>query len=574
MPWFVLCTAVAALYLGREFLAPLALAVFMAFVFAPLVRSITHRRVPRAVATTLVLGGFAVVVFAIGWMFVSQARSFADHLPDYRSNLRSKIADVRATYGNSFERASTTVRELGDQLTPDRGPSAPAAPAEPADVFSMATVGQGVVGSIALFGTMAAFVFVLAWVMLLRWEDLRDRVLELAGRSELYVTTRATTEASAAVTAYIRKQLLVNTLHGTAVALVLAWIEVPNPVVWGFFAGIARFVPYLGPIVATLAPIAVSLASSVGWAQTWTTAAALVTLELVTANVVEPLLYGAVTGVSPLAILVSAAFWTWIWGPVGLVLSTPLTVCLLVIGRHFPRLHFLEVLMGDQPAMPEHSRLYQRLLAGDPDEAWEILRGAAAKEGDLAAADRLLLPALALAGQAVRDGLIDADHRERIGALSHTLVTELEESRDAAKPPADADAPFILCLPARDGFDAVGSRLLANELAQRGLPVALSGDGELLAETLSRIQESPPRVVCVSSVTPTHFLQVRSLCKRLLQVDDEMQIVLGLWGETLDRAGLEQRLPSSPRIHVVRSLAEAAAAVVPFASRSVAANAV
>ncbi len=569
-PWFVFCTAVAGIYFARDFLAPIALAGFIAFVTAPLVRGLTRRRVPRALATSLILGGVAVAHTALGWLLVGQLRSFADKLPEYRSNLQAKVEDFHLRYGGSLERASSAVRSLGGDVAQAHGQAA----AVPAPAASSIEFGSSLVpnfiGSLALFGSLAAFVFLLSWVMLLRWEDLRDRLLELAGRTDLYITTSAGVEASAKVTAYVRKQLLVNILYGTVLGLVLAWIGVPNPLVWGILAAALRFIPYLGPAISTLAPIAVSLASSDGWSQAWLTASALVSLEIITCYIVEPLVYGACTGVSPLALLVSAAFWTWLWGPVGLVLSTPLTVCLLVVGKHFPRLRIFEVLMGDQPAMPERSRLYHRMLVGDQDQAWDILRNRTSLDGELAAADGLLLPALALAGQAVRDGTIDVEQRDRIATLTHALVGELEDSRRAEKPIPSPDAQRILCVSARDAFDAVGTRLLAAELERRGCQVSSTSDGEFTAETCERIHADPSIVVCVSSVAPTHFLQVRAMCKRLLQSGTKTQIVLGLWGEDLEHAELEQRLPPSPRIQVVTSLTEAVGRALALANGPVA----
>lgn len=576
-PWFVTCTIVAALYFARDFVAPIALAVYIAFVFVPLVRRLTRHRIPRVVATSIILGSATIALVAIGWLLAGQISSFADKLPEYRSNLREKIVDIRGAYSGSIQRATSTVRELGDQLTLEQADGTKVSAPTPAPVSTPASSSnlvQTLIGSLALFGSMAAFVFLLSWVMLLRWEDLRYRMLELAGRSDLYVTTRATVEASAKVTAYVRKQLLVNALHGTALSLLLWWVGVPNPLVWGILAAALRFVPYLGPIVSTVAPIVVSLASSNGWSQTWLTAGVLIGLEVVTNNVVEPLAYGSCTGISPLALLVSAAFWTWLWGPVGLVLSTPMTVCLLVVGKHFPRLHFFEVLMGDQPAMPESARLYHRLLADDQDEAWDIVRKHTAQASGSSAADQLLLPALALAGSAVRDGTIDMEQRNRIATIALAVVGEMEDAHAVDATPALPAAPRVLCIAARDAFDSVGNRLLAIELEQRGLQVTIPGEGELLGETLERIRKDPPNVVCISSVAPTHFLHVRTLCKRLLKAEPRVHIVLGLWGEDLEPSEIEQRLPASDKLHVAISLAGAVERTAGLAGHPVVTSAV
>ncbi len=567
---------IAALYFARGFLEPLALAGFVAFILTPLVRLLTRKRVPRVLATTLSLGAAAILVAVVGLLFVGQLESFSEHLPDYRANLREKIADFRANYGHSLERASSTVRELGDELTQEHeaASGATAQPASSAHPAITADTGlqllRDVAGSLAVFATAAAFVLLLSWIMLLRWDDLQDRLLELAGRSDLDITTRASVEASRKVTTYFRKQLLVNSTYGVVIGFVLAAVGVSNPLVWGILGGLLRFVPYLGAWIGTAAPVLFSLASSKGWSQAWIAAVALVAVETITNSLVEPWVYGVSTGVSPLALLVSAAFWTWIWGPVGLVLSTPLTVCLLVAGKHFAGLRFIEVLVGDQPPMPEPARLYRRLLADDQDEAWEILRNRAARDGEMSAGDALLLPALGFAGQAVREGSIDPDQRDRIATVAHALAGELEDSRPDAPAVVAREAPPIVCLSARDAFDAVGARLLAGELARRGWPVAVEGESKLVAEVVERIEEDRTRVLCISSVRPTQFLHLRTLCKRILLADAQIQIVLGLWGEDLQRADLEQRLTTSERVQIVNTLADAVERSAAIAAPSVA----
>ncbi len=558
MTWFVLCTVVAVLYFAREFLVPIALAIFIAFVLAPLVRRLTRAGVPRVAATVVTMAGVALLMSAIGWMLANQVRGFGDNLPEYRSNLRAKVVDVRATLGARVEEAAATVRELGSDLASSATESvAKPPPPERAPEAESTTSLQTTLGSMILYSAIAGLVFLLASVMLLRWDDLLDRLLALAGESEVHLTSRAAKEAAANITRYLRQQLLVNTIHGTALGLILWWIGVPNPLVWGLLASVLRFLPYIGPVIGTLAPILVSFASSDGWSQTWITAGALVGLELVTNNVLEPWMYGACTGISPLAILVSAAFWTWVWGPVGLVLAIPLTVCLLAVGKHFPHMHFLDVLFGDEPALSRPSRLYHRLLAGHQDEGWNVLRESAIETSRIDAVDLTLIPALELAGRARTGGWIDAATRDQIGVTASALAEELEDSAPAAASPPTSKATRILCFPARDAFDAIGGRVLVRELSRRGFIATLSAPERLLGELLETVRRGDVDVVVLSAVVPIHFLQVRSLCKRLLANDDKVEILVGLWGEDPQANGIAERLPSSPRIHVVTSIAQA-----------------
>jgi hypothetical protein len=324
-------------------------------------------------------------------------------------------------------------------------------------------------------------------------------------------------------------------------------------------AGVLRFVPYVGPIVGTIAPVVVSLASSNGWAQTWGTAGALILLEIITNNIVEPWFYGGATGVSPLALLVSAAFWTWIWGAAGLVLSTPLTVCLIVVGKHVRCMRFLDVLFGDEPVMSKGSRLYHRLLAGDSDDAWEIVRTEVAESSILEATDQVLMPALGLVASASSDGRLDAESRESVRTIVHGIVDELADVPSESRNPVSHGALRMLCIAARDAFDAAGSRLLAQEFTRRGVDATVGAPELLLAEIVETMRRDEVELIVISSVIPTHFLHIRSLCKRLLAVDSHAEILLGLWGETASPEELAQRLPSSPRLHVATTIEAAVA---------------
>jgi hypothetical protein len=375
----------------------------------------------------------------------------------------------------------------------------------------------------------------------------------------MHETTRALDEASLKISRYLHRQLLLNGIHGTALGLILWWIGVPNPLVWGVLAGVLRFIPYAGPTVSTVVPILVSFASSPGWSQTIATAVSMLGLEVISNNVLEPWLYGRVTGISPLALLLSTFFWTWLWGWVGLVLSVPLTVCLLVIGKHFPHLQFLAFLASDEPALPLGTRLYHRLLAQDQDEAWEIVRSEATRRSVVDAFDDVVLPALGLAGRARQDGTIDTESYQRIAALTNVLVSELEDLPHADLASQPGGEVRVLCTPARDEFDGVVSRVLASELERRGIHSTSSSTDEFVSDTAARLEKQPVDVVFVSSVVPTHFLHVRSLCKRLLRARPEARIVLGLWGEDLSPAGMAERLPTSPQVQPVSTLREAIA---------------
>jgi hypothetical protein len=284
----------------------------------------------------------------------------------------------------------------------------------------------------------------------------------------------------------------------------------------------------------------------------------LIGLEVVSNNVLEPWLYGRVTGISPLALLLSAFFWTWLWGWVGLVLSVPLTVCLLVIGKNFPHLQFLAFLASDEPALPLGTRLYHRFLAQDQDEAWEIVRSEATHRSVVEAFDDVVLPALSLAGHARQEGALDEASYQRIAALAHALVSELEDLPHAELEVEPVEVR-VLCTPARDEVDAVVSRVLASELLRRGVRAVSTSTDEFVSDTAARLDQEPAGMVFVSSVVPTHFLHVRSICKRLLRARPDLRIVLGLWGEDLAAPGIAERLPNSQQVQPVSTLREAIA---------------
>ena len=560
--WVLTCAVVAVLYLAREILIPIAMALLIAFVLAPFVLRLTRWGIPRVVSTGIAMLVLLAVSSGIGWIVLGQVRSLATDLPQYRENMRAKVHDIRQTIGDPLDRATKTVRDLGkdlaSQTNPDPVAPVPVAPVAPEDAGWERL--YDALNSVATAVGLAAVVLLFSFVMLLFWEDLRDRLLLLAGDRALYVTTQALNEASTKISRYLHRQLLLNGLHGTALGLILWGIGVPNPLVWGVLAGVLRFIPYAGPTVSTCVPILVSFASSPGWSQTILTAVSMIGLEIISNNVLEPWLYGRVTGISPLALLLSAFFWTWLWGWVGLVLSVPLTVCLLVIGKHFPHLQFLAFLASDEPALPLGTRLYHRLLAQDQDEAWEIVRSESTRTSVVDAFDEVVLPALSLAGHARQDGSLDQPTYQRIASLAHALVSELEDLPHVELEVEPVELS-VLCSPARDEIDAVVSRVLASELLRRGVRAVSTSTVEFVSETAARLDQEPVDVVFVSSVVPTHFLHVRSICKRLLRAQPALHIVLGLWGEDLAASSTTERLPTSPQVRPVSTLKDAIAVV-------------
>ena len=392
----VVLFVIAGLYFAREILIPLSIAVLFAFLLTPAVRILESWRLGRVPAVIVVAALTLALVGAVGWTVTSQLVEAIAQLPGYRSNIEKKLEALRGRPDSALVRATKSVEELNKELAtappqhaplelprnPSRTQRAAPPPATVDNPLPVELVQpppnalqslRNMVGPLLAPLGNAGIVIVFTIVILIKREDLRNRLLRLIGVAQLTRATHALEDAGARISSYLRMQFLVNGTFAALLSTGLAVIGVPTPILWGVLAGLARFVPYVGPLVGGSLPFVISLAVFPGWQQPLLTLGLFIVIELTVAYVVEPWLYGTHTGISSLAILVSAAFWTAIWGPVGLVVSTPLTACLVVLGRHVPRLEFLYVILGDEPVLSPPAQLYQRLLARDRQEAQAAL---------------------------------------------------------------------------------------------------------------------------------------------------------------------------------------------------------
>jgi len=337
---------IVVLYFARQVLVPFALAVLFAFLLSPVVNLLERWRLPRVLAIGLVLVVSCAAIGAVVWMVTDQLVDVMNQLPHYKANIASKIQSIRPMQGGSFSRVTTTLADITKQLSMPAKHAAPV-PVEIVTSSSIAAI-RDLLGP--LFGRLAtsAIVIVFTFFMLLKREDLRHRLFGLVGQTQIRPVTEALDDASSRVSRYLLMQLITNSMFAILVALGLYWIGIPNALVWGALAGLLRFVPYVGVWIAAAMPVLLALAVFDGWAHSLEAFGLFLILELTVSNFFEPWLYGAHTGISSLAILVAAVFWAILWGPIGLFLSTPLTVCLVVLGRHIPHLEFLSVLMGDE----------------------------------------------------------------------------------------------------------------------------------------------------------------------------------------------------------------------------------
>ncbi len=569
------------LYWAKVIVVPVALAVLFTFLLAPVSNWLERWRLGRVSAvvlvTVLAVGVVLVVIFGI----TRQIGTLLDDYPRYEQNVTSKIAQYRARgrdglldkMGVVVERVSTQL-ERGQPL-PETRVEREAARAQPVRIVSEGPFRLGQLWSVAgpLLQPVATFglVLVLVMFMLLRREDLRDRVISLVGVRQLAETTRALEDAGERVSRYLLMQLMINVGYGAAVAIGLALIGLPYALLWGFFAALLRYIPYIGPWLAALLPIALSLLISRDWSVVIMVVALFGVLELITNMVLEPVLYGRGIGVSQAALLVAVAFWTWLWGPVGLVLASPLTVCLVVLGRHVPMLKFLDTLLGDRPVLEPAQRFYQRLLAGDEDEAAALLERMTAESSRAAAMDAVVLPMLTQARADLRAGKIDSNDHAGIVRDTNAMVAELVEPPvslvdDDATPPAvplqsareDDGRTKVLALPARDDTDALAVAMLSRLLRSERFDYLAASSASMVSDVIGRIGESPPDVLFIASIPPGGLSQTRYLCKRLRARFPELRIVVGRLGlYEAERAEQARQLQEAGSDHLVLGLAEA-----------------
>ncbi|HKY08547.1 MAG TPA: AI-2E family transporter, partial [Candidatus Binatia bacterium] len=371
---------------------------------------------------------------------------------------------------------------------------------------------------------------------------LRNRLIRILGYSRLTITTKALEEAGERISHYLLAQLLINSGFGIAVGAVLTVIGVPYAILWGFMAILLRFVPYVGPWLAAIMPTALSLAHSAGWITPLLVVGAFIVLELITNLLLEPLFYGESAGVSEIAILIMAAFWTWLWGPVGLVLATPLTVCLVVFSKYVPEMNFITVLLSDAPALEPYINYYQRMLAGDQDEGEEIVQDYLRNHSPEDLHDRVFIPALSRAKYDRRRNHLSERDEQAVYDGTRAILENLEERPKAHHPTAGAAEltghatiaadrmEQIIGLPADGKGDEVALLAFAKTLDERHYQTQVISAGMLAAEMVALVEKKQPRLVCIGTLAPGGVAHTQYLCKRLRARCADVKILVGRWG--------------------------------------------
>jgi predicted PurR-regulated permease PerM len=528
----------AVLYLAREVLIPFALAILLAFLLAPAVRRLERWKLGRVLSTAIVVVlGFSLIG-AIAWVAGHQALSLAENLPQYRANIVEKIRTLRHPGEGRLSRAAEALRDLEEQAAP--GPAQEPVTVVQAPDSAYAELLAWVTPFAKPVGTALA-VLVFTILMLLHRENMRERLIGLIGARRINLTTQALGEASYRVSRYLFMQLVINACFGIPFGIALYFIGIPNAMLWGLLATLLRFIPYAGVWVAAAMPVLLAFAISDGWAQVAWVAGVFFALELVLVYFAEPWAYGRSTGLSPIAVIAAVLFWTWLWGPVGLLLAMPLTVCVAVMGRYIPQFGYLNVLLGVEPVLSPEGRFYQRLVAMDQEESEDLAEDFANEHGLLALHERVVIPALVLGEQDRHAGALDEQHQRFIFDTTRHIVEYVEERRHPEKPAAgpapQRPLPALCILPAHDEADHVAALVLARVLPAEEFKPLASPFPLLAAELMEFVGRNDARVVCISAMPPRAATHAAYLCKRLKQRFPELKVLVALWTrENTERA--------------------------------------
>ncbi|HEY6644043.1 AI-2E family transporter [Povalibacter sp.] len=509
---FAVVLVTVLLWAAKDVLLPLALGIILAFMLSPLVRLFDKAKLPRFASVTLTMMLALGSVGGAGYVIADQFADLATQVTRYTSQMRQKATELRAGSNAAFKQFTRTVDRVTEQLD---GHASELRAAQPVRVVAsgLSPVERLREKAAAIFEPLASAVIVLVLVafMLGQREDLRDRLIRLTGTDNVIVTTRLLDEAAQRVSRYLVAQTLVNICLGALVAAGLYWIGVPYAALWGGLTAVLRFVPYVGTTLSALLPAALAFAIFPGWTETLQTLGMFLILDLTTGYFIEPLLFGRRTGVSSFALLVSALFWIWVWGPMGLLLATPLTVCIAVLGRHVKSLRFLAVLFADEPALQPHVGYYQRLLARDEDEANALASRMAAELGAVGVMDEVLIPALRLAEQHYSRSEISQEDMDFVVEATAEIVVQIRARQQKPSPGETG----ILLVGTSGCADKVVLEMLATAMEGNGHAVTTVGENETAAEAVTRVVTSRPDLTCVVAVSSTRGAQARGHCRRI-----------------------------------------------------------
>lgn len=555
---------VAVLYFAKDVFLPIVMAILFSFLFAPIISRLERIGCGRIFSVMLVTLLATAAIGGTAYLVGVQVMDLAEQLPSYQSNIEAKLSALESSPDSRMAKVRDSIEHISEKLEETQNPQVPLRAARPSVAQGTVPVrivddGTGMVSVLSGIATpllgplgMGAIVMVFVIFMLIEREDLRDRCIHLFGVQRLHVTTKAIDDAGHRVSRYLLAQLTVNVSYGIPIGIGLYFIGIPNALLWGFLSTVLRFVPYVGPWIAAFFPLTLSLAVAPGWAIPLMTIGLFVVMEVISNNVVEPWLYGSSTGLSPVAIIVSAVFWAWLWGPAGLLLATPLTVCLAVMGKYIPSLAFLDVLLGSRPPIADSDRLYQRLLTANEVEALDVLEDSLEERTLADTFETVLLPAIRCLDENASSGLIDEGQARSICAMLRELVD------DVAPPVAQPETgPLIVLIPAAHESDEIAALLLARLMRERECRVDLISSRLMMSETVTRVIESDPNQIFVSVVGSGSVLPATHLVKRIREGLPGVPIQVCLWCD--DEVGRSRERLERAEARIFTSLESASA---------------
>ncbi len=609
----IVLLTIGILFFAREILVPIAIAVLLSFVLSPLVKLLRRVGLHKSVAVGVTVSATFLITVSLGGILAKQVSDLATDAPRYQATVTQKIERARDFTANSaiLHKLNAIIADAAQVGRPETGgpdastnaskaaslaglsrPATPPSvtPESPVPVKvevvtpapGVLTILQAAAGTAAVPLATTAFVALFIVFILMQREDLRNRFIRLVGFGDLQRTTLAMNDAANRLSRYFLAQVLLNTAFGLVIAAVLALIGVPNAILWGIVAIFMRFVPYVGALAAALFPMLMAAAASSGWSMVVETALLFAVAEVIVGQVVEPLVYGHNTGISPIAVVLAATFWTWLWGPIGLVLSTPLTVCLVVMGRHVERLAFLDIIFGDAPALTAIETFYQRMLAGDASEIVDHADRYLRERSLLAYCDEVAMPALLLAQGDVARGVLEEKRQVRIRDTMRDLVEDLEDrdeslvdalaagpfegqsikatasldgGADGSEPASDAGASLppvvvdalwkrdksVVCLAGRTPLDEAAAHLLADLLAEHAIAAHVEPADSIAEGRLAPLRAAEPRIVILSFLdAEAKVAQARFAVRRLRRQLPGVPVVVAFWMAEEDRAGVRE----------------------------------
>jgi len=514
---------VTLLWAAQPVLLPLAVGIILAFTLTPLVRVFDRIRLPRFVGVALTMLITLAAIGGAGYGVADQFSELSTQVTKYTWSMRQKVADLRVGNQAAFARLVRTVDKVSDELDNSAAELRAAQPVRvvPARLTPTERLQRT---ATSVFEPLASAVIVLVLVafMLGQREDLRDRIIRLTGSHNVTLTTRLLNEAADRVSRFLVAQLLINIVFGAIVAGGLYWIGVPYPALWGGLTALLRFVPFVGTLLASLLPACLAFAIFPGWIPVLQTLGLFLVLDFTAAYFVEPVVFGHRTGVSSFALLVSALFWIWVWGPVGLLLSTPLTVCIAVLGRHVRSLRFLAIMFADEPALAPHLRYYQRLLARNEDEASVLANRQVAELGVVGLMDEVLTPALVLGTQHRAGEEITEEDFDFIVESTAEIVNNIRgKQRESA-----VGEVRVLALSTHAPIDRVALDMLCTACAGNGLQIEALNSEVPFEETMARIAQERPTLTCVVAISPTRGAEARNYCRRIRAARPEAKLLV------------------------------------------------